>query len=203
MVHDRIIALCKEVDKFYRKELSLGNCAVFAMALHKFLGSDPGDHFEAIVINAEEKEFIEHVVLSHGGHCYDSYGECNLDDAIEDIIEDYTSDDMDVDEVNIYEYPVSEYRHLVNGTAPWTKLQDMIRSFQRAARRMTVTGEGMNTKGVEHLGYLDAVADDGRTYQFKDKDTGEVTIISGDRLKKAVICSTDSWKGFVGKWLQH
>jgi hypothetical protein len=147
MDHDTITALCKEVGKFYKKELSLGNCAVFAMALHKFLGSDSSDHFEAVVIDAEEngedKEFIEHVVLSHGGQCYDSYGECNLDNVIEDLIEDYTSDNISVNEANVYEYPISSYGRLVKGTASWTKLSDMVRSFQRAARRVTTMGEGM------------------------------------------------------------
>jgi hypothetical protein len=142
MTHDQIIRVCKEVGRFYKKELSLGNCAVFAMALHKFLGGDSSDHFEAVVITTTDeegnnaKEFIEHVVLVHDGHCYDSYGECNLNEALDDIVEDWDGDDREIDDASIYEYDISQYQHLLKGTRAWTKLSDMIRSFERAARRL-------------------------------------------------------------------
>ena len=135
--------ICIETSKTFNVNLDQGNCAVFAMALHEFLGSDPSDHFECVLLLSTGEEdcemfdpIFEHVLLSHRGKLFDSKGShstSSVDRMMEFVLKD---EDLYCADVDIFGFKVSEYPLLLRATKPNTNKNVVLTALQNSAKRL-------------------------------------------------------------------
>lgn len=142
----QISDICIETSRGFSVNLDEGNCAVFAMALHEFLGSDPSDYFECILLLSTGEEdcemfepMFEHVLLNHNGKSFDSKGihsSSNVDRMMEFILND---EDPYCADVDIFDFKISEFPLLLRSTKPTTNKDAVLAALQRSSRKLGYT----------------------------------------------------------------